>query len=278
MDRFDDDWQEPEYDTNDAEPRDDPKINEASSRILHFFDEQPDEVFYEMQLEVIFEDDYFHWITTKALARLRDGGKIHSSLEILPDVGTIRFYFNRKNRYWRRKAAEVKRLVQMFSRPNFTSALGNQGELLTDAGLSRVGFIEKARNVSEFNGLRWTASKHNLDRVFEKDGVLYGAEIKNRLSYISQNEFQIKSRMCEVLQLRPLFIARMMPKSYIYELFQQRGFALIMKHQFYPLAHEDFAREVRQRLHLPVDCPTRLADGTLQRLLKYHLRSRQARR
>jgi hypothetical protein len=278
MDRFDDDWQEPEYDTNDAEPRDDPKINEASSRILHFFDEQPDEVFYEMQLEVIFEDDYFHWITTKALARLRDGGKIHSSLEILPDVGTIRFYFNRKNRYWRRKAAEVKRLVQMFSRPNFTSALGNQGELLTDAGLSRVGFIEKARNVSEFNGLRWTASKHNLDRVFEKDGVLYGAEIKNRLSYISQNEFQIKSRMCEVLQLRPLFIARMMPKSYIYELFQQRGFALIMKHQFYPLAHEDFAREVRQRLHLPVDCPTRLADGTLQRLLKYHLRSTQARR
>jgi hypothetical protein len=138
---------------------------------------------------------------------------------------------------------------------------------------SRVGFIERARNVSEFNGLRWPASKHNLDRVFEKDGVFYGAEIKNRLSYISQNEFKIKSQMCQVLKLRPLFIARMMPKSYIYELFQQQGFALIMKYQFYPLGYEDFANEVRDRLRLPVDCPTRLADGTLQRLLKYHLRT-----
>jgi hypothetical protein len=163
----------------------------------------------------------------------------------------------------------------MFSRPSFTSALGNQGELLADAGLARVGFIERARNVTEFNGARWAASKHNLDRVFEKDGVFYGAEIKNRLSYISQNEFQIKSRMCQVLKLKPLFIARMMPRSYIYELFQNKGFALIMKYQFYPLGHEDFAKEVRDRLRLPVDCPTRLADGTLQRLLEHHARSTQ---
>jgi len=275
MDRFDDDWLEPEDETLEPEPRNDPKIDEASSLVLKFFDDQPDEVFYEMQLEVIFEDKYFHWITTKALARLREGGKIHSSLDELPDVGTIRFYFNRKNRYWKRKAAEVKKIVQMFSRPNFTSALGNQGELLADAGLARVGFIERARNVTEFNGARWTGSRHNLDRVFEKDGVFYGTEIKNRLSYISQNEFQIKSRMCQALKLKPLFVARMMPRSYIYELFQNKGFALIMKYQFYPLGHEDFAKEVRDRLHLPVDCPTRLADGTLQRLLKYHARSAQ---
>jgi hypothetical protein len=267
---------EPEDDAPESELRDDLKLDEASSRLLRFFDEQPDEVFYEMQLEVIFEDDYFHWITTKALARLRDGGKIHSSLELLPDVGNIRFYFHRRNRYWRRKAAEIKSLVQMFSRPSFTRALGNQGELLTDAGLSRVGFMERARNVSEFNGARWTESKHNLDRIFEKDGIFYGTEIKNRLSYISQSEFQIKSQMCKVLRLKPLFIARMMPRSYIYELFQHQGFALIMKHQFYPLGYEDFAKKVRDRLHLPVDCPTRLADGTLQRLLKYHLRGTRA--
>jgi hypothetical protein len=139
MDRFDDDWPDPEDDSPEPELRDDPKIDEASSRILQFFDTQPNEVFYEMQLEVIFEDDYFHWITTKALARLRDGGKIHSSIEGLPDVGSIRFYFHRKNRYWRRKASEIKRLVQMFSKPNFTGALGNQGELLTDAGLITRG-------------------------------------------------------------------------------------------------------------------------------------------
>jgi hypothetical protein len=223
-----------------------------------------------MQLEVIFERDYFHWITTKALAQLRDTRKIGSSLEILKEVGRIRFYFHLKNRYWKRKAAEIRKLVEQFSEPAFTRALGNQGELLVDAGLPSVGFLPKARDANQFARRQWTETKHNLDRIFEKDGVLYGAEIKNRLSYISQDELYTKLKMCETLHLRPLFIARWMPKSYIYELFKRGGFALLMRFQFYPFGSESLAANVRERLKLPVDCPRRLEDGTLQRLLKFH--------
>src|ERR1700687_3396413 len=95
VDDIPEDWPEPDFDIAEVEPRHDPKVNVASDKLLAFIESNPDEVFYEMQLEILFEDDYFHWITTKALARLRDGGKIHSSLEELPGVGGIRFYFNR---------------------------------------------------------------------------------------------------------------------------------------------------------------------------------------
>jgi hypothetical protein len=268
-----DDWPEPDVDIVEAEPRHDPKVDEASGKLLVFIESNPGEVFYEMQLEVLFEDDYFHWITTKALAQLRDSRKIGSSLEVLNGVGRIRFYFHIKNRYWKRKASEVRKLVEQFSEPAFTSALGNQGELLVDAALPSVGFLPKARNVNGFAGVQWTETKHNLDRIFEKDGVFYGTEIKNRLSYISQDEFYTKLRMCETLRLRPLFIARMMPRSYVYDLFKRGGFALLMKFQFYPFGSESFAATVRKRLALPVDCPKRLEDGTLQRLLKYHSRA-----
>ena len=273
MDDLFDDWSEPNLEVKEAEPRRDPKVNEAAGKLLAFIEDNPDEVFYEMQLEVLFENSYFHWITSKALAELRDSRKIGSSIEPLREVGRIRFYLHVKNRYWKRKASDVRKLVEQFSDPAFTSALGNQGEMLTDAALPSVGFLPKARNANEFGGIRWIETKHNLDRVFEKDGILYGTEIKNRLSYISQDEFRTKLRMCDTLHLRPLFIARMMPRSYVFELFKRGGFALLMKFQFYPFGSELFAATVRERLGLPVDCPKRLEDGTLKRLLNYHNRT-----
>lgn len=275
MDDVFDDWPEPDFDAAELEPRHDPKVDEAAVKLLGFIEGNPGEVFYEMQLEVIFEGDYFHWITTKALAQLRDARKIGSSLEVLKKVGRIRFYFHIKNRYWKRKAAEIRKLVEQFSEPAFTRALGNQGELLVDAALPSVGFVPKARDANQFAGRQWTETKHNLDRIFEKEGVFYGTEIKNRLSYISQAELYTKLKVCDTLHLRPLFIARWMPKSYVYELFKRDGFALLMKFQFYPFGSESFAATVRGRLKLPVDSPRRLEDGTLQRLLKFHDRAKK---
>jgi hypothetical protein len=278
IDDTSEDCSEPDFNVEEDEPRHDPKAEKAADKLLAFIEGNPDEVFYEMQLEVLFEDEYFHWITTKALAQLRDSRKIGSSIQGLKGIGHIRFCFHIKNRYWKRKAVEIRKLVEQFSDPAFTSALGNQGEVLVDAGLPSVGFLPKARNVNAFAGVQWTETKHNLDRIFEIDGVLYGAEIKNRLSYISQSEFYTKLKMCETLKLRPLFIARMMPRSYVYELFKKGGFALLMKFQFYPFGSESFAATVRKRLTLPVDCPKRLEDGTLQRLLNYHNRANAPKR
>jgi len=67
--------------------------------------------------------------------------------------------------------------------------------------------------------------------------------------------------MCAALDLVPLFIARMMPRTYIEQVRQAGGFSLIMKHQFYPMSHRALAIRVKAELGLPV---------TLQRFLKWH--------
>lgn len=79
--------------------------------------------------------------------------------------------------------------------------------------------------------------------------------------------------MCGELGLRPLFIMRAAPKSYMKNIIDAGGYGLIFGWQLYPFGQEAFAREVSDALGLPVDCPARIADGTVQRFLRWHQRA-----
>lgn len=266
-------WEDDRYyepDDNRPGPADDPAVQNLEPLLVELLDADPDRVFYENQLSVLFEKDFFHWVTSRALIDLRESGKIGSAIGELGEGVPLRFYFSRRCRYWKRKAAELRQLVLSFSDPIFARALGVQGELLVDAGLPRAGFHPVGHTVRSWNGVDWKETGHDLDRVFERDGLYYGTEIKNRLSYIPQEEFDAKLRMCRTLNLIPLFIARMMPKTYIDEVYRAGGFSLIMKYQLYPVTHRDLAVRVKAELGLPVDCPSRLQDSTLQRFLNWH--------
>jgi hypothetical protein len=103
-----------------------------------------------------------------------------------------------------------------------------------------------------------------------RDGVAYGVEIKNTLKYIPSDEFAVKLEMCRFLGLRPLFIMRFAPKSYNYQIIGAGGFSLIFKYQLYPFGQKAFADRVKEQLGLPVDCPVRISDGTIERFLKWH--------
>ncbi len=83
-------------------------------------------------------------------------------------------------------------------------------------------------------------------------------------------EFLLKTRLCEGLGVRPVFVCRMLPKSWIYDLSKAGGFALILKYQLYPWTHRDLAARVREGLDLPVDAPRYLAECTMGRFLKWH--------
>lgn len=141
-----------------------------------------------------------------------------------------------------------------------------------DAALPRFGFMPKERKVRSYAGREWTETGHNLDRVFERDEIPYGAEIKNTLEYIPRDELRIKLRMCQWLHLKPLFIVRMAPKSYIEEVRQAGGFTLVFKYQLYPHGHDELTRRVKHELGLPVDCPQTVEDGTILRLVRWHVK------
>jgi hypothetical protein len=266
---------EPDYEPDIAEEERsrDPVVDQAKDVIGAFFDRERANVFYKQQLEVIFENEFFHWVTSRALSELAAEGHISVEREELPGVGTIMLFHANTHRYWRRQAQDVIALVSQFSAPIFTAGLGAQGELMFDAALPTAGFLPSARKVRAYNGKEWKATDHDLDRVFERDGIGYGAEIKNTLKYIPRNELTVKIRMCQYLGLRPLFIVRAAAKNYINEVRLMGGFTLVFKYQLYPFGQKLFADQVRESLRLPVDSPARIADGTVERFLRWHLKT-----
>lgn len=284
-------WEPPDYpdyepdirEEEDERPRD-AVVDQAKDAVRAFFGRERENVFYKQQLEVIFEDDvvhengekhrgFFHWITSRALSELAAEEHIAEEIEELPGIGMIKLYHATTHRYWRRQAQDVIALVTQFSAPAFTAGLGAHGELMFDAALATAGFLPTARNVKAYGGKEWTANDKNLDRVYERDGIAYGAEVKNTLKYIPREELTVKTKICGHLGLRPLFIVRAAAKSYIQEVRLLGGFTLVFKYQLYPFGQKPFADHVRQTLRLPVDSPARIADATVQRFLKWHLKT-----
>lgn len=249
---------------------DDPKVREIEPLLLALFDQDRDAVYYETQLGIMFERRCFHWVTGRALRTLAAAGRIGSFLEELPGGTRLRYYFHRSSRYWKRRAKRIRALVQEFSAPTVTRAVGITGEVLIDAGLPRRGFQFAGEKVRSWGAANWTKTGHDLDRVFTRDGIAYGLEIKNRLGYIDVEVFDAKLAMCQHLGLRPLFVARMMPETYMRRVRQADGFCLLMGRQFFPLGYEDLARRMREELNLPTGTPQRLEDQTLDRFYNWH--------
>jgi hypothetical protein len=252
-------------------PRDH-KIDDAKAVLMaRFFPDDAQGVYYGRQLEIALENEFFHWITKKALNELAAEGKIKFNQERL-DHHVAHFYSPRRHRYPRRQIGKTIKLIAEFSEPTFTRALGHQGEALADAGFAYIGFRVRQRTVREVDGLVWTETNHDLDRLIERDGLRYGVEIKNQLGYIDQTEFQIKLAMCKHFRVRPLFIARMMPRSYVNDVYQAGGFCLLLDNQHYPLMSDDLMRRVRQELSLPVAIIRALPDTAMQRFEEFHVK------
>jgi hypothetical protein len=259
-----------DYDYEDPDGRSrDVAIDSAIGRLLAFFEEFPQQLFYSTQIETRFEREFFHWIIGKGLLELANAGKIQRIPTVVQEK-TINFYAHLKHRYWRREQKEIIGLLERIFHPEFTHAVGRHGELMFDAALGRSGFRAEAKNTNTWKEKAWTETNHNLDRIVTRDGLEYGAEIKNTQNYISRIELQTKIRLCQNLGLIPLFIMRFAPKSYIYEVNKARGFVLLFEKQMYPMGHNALVAEVTERLELKVHSPNEVMDGDMQRLLNWH--------
>jgi hypothetical protein len=164
----------------------------------------------------------------------------------------------------------VVALVEEYADPNIGGAVGLHGEFMVLEGFARSEFVMRGKNTREFSGKTWTETDHNLDFIFEKDGQGYGVEVKNTLGYMEYEELQTKVRLCQFLGIRPVFAARMLPRTWMNELITAGGFGLILKYQLYPWSHKELARRVANELGLPVDAPRALKEGTMNRFMAWH--------
>lgn len=248
----------------------DPLLIQCYEDVKELFESNPKRVFYTRQIEVLLEKRYFHWLTNKAIRELHAAGIILMEEGAMTTGGTAKLYWLKSHRYYKRGFNEVLSLIDEFSSPDITATIGDMGELLVCEAFCRNGFSILSTEFNEYDGKKWTETAHDIDFLFERDGQAYGVEIKNTLPYMETKEFNIKVAMCNHLGIRPLFVNRYFPGNFARGLQMNGGFAFTMKYQFYPRGLKDLVSRIQDTLDLPVDCPRRIEQGTMDRLLNWH--------
>lgn len=183
---------------------------------------------------------------------------------------STRFFIHHSNRYAMRKIKKVEKIIVKYSQDHITRSCGHRAEDLFCNALAMRGFLPKPKKVREYKGRQWKKTGHDLDYVFTRDGIEYGCEIKNSLGYIDKEELELKLEMCTYFGIRPLFIMRSAPKTYINMINMQGGFALIFETQIYELSQEKLVKEIREIIGLPVDCPKAIPSGMIDRFEDWH--------
>lgn len=204
-------WDEYDYYYDESDRPPDPVELQAEAALRAFFEAHQQEVFYSRQLEVRFEDQYFHWITNRALRTLVKDGELLVDRRVLI-TGELHVVRHPRCRYHTRATTALAELVQSYSEPLVTRAVGDQGEMLVLEGFARRGFTMYGRDMRAYRGREWSETGHDLDFIFERGERAYGVEVKNTLPYIPYPEFKTKIRMCQHLGITPVFMCRFLPK------------------------------------------------------------------
>ncbi len=260
-----------DYDNvEESEPSADPKQHEADQLLRAIFTDNPADVFYSRQLEVMLEKRCFHWITHRALRDLVAEGFVRKEIRELATGTNIHLFWLASNRYYKRRAKQVVALVNEYARPTVVREIGARGEELTLEAFARNQFLQRGRNTRTYGGRTYTATRHDLDFIFERDGVAYGVEVKNTLPYMEREDFDVAVAICAHLRIRPVHVVRRNPETWLLELRRAGGFTLMLDWQLYPTLLADLAKRVRTELRLPVDSPRALQEGTMRRLMNWH--------
>lgn len=256
-------------DKNDLQP--DPIEQEAKTEIKDFLNKSENQksVFYSRQLQIIYERHFFHWVTTRALSSLVDEGEVINEQRELSEGGVIELYWHKSNRYYKKKAKKLVSLVEEYIKSS-REGVGRYAELLVHHAFTKNGFIPKGEHTKKINNTEWTESEHDLDFIFERNGIQYGVEVKNTMSYISKQLFLTKLEICEYLNLKPLFIVRMLPKNWFMEVKQRGGYVMFLEYQVHPPSHRELTKRIGRELNLKLDCPESIQDGTMNRFLQWH--------
>lgn len=261
---FDDDFWEPEPESKP--PGKDVVIEAAKAELRHFYSENSSEVAYLKQLQVWNEKTYFHWVTGFAVRDLLEEGFLGSDLQPMRDGSgfSLKFVYKSGNRYRERQKKTISRIVALYSSPGIARAAGSQAQTLFLTALLKAGFLFRGENTNEFGDRKWMETDHDLDFILERDGRVYGFEVKNRLEYISREELQVKIRLCNLLKIRPVFIMRSSPKTYNKLIIEAGGYAWLFEAQVYPLGLEEIVRQMRETLQLPAICSSAIPDGMVR--------------
>lgn len=233
-----------------------------------------DSLFYKKQVEVIFEDAYPHDVTGKAIKELLAEGFLKAEPRFIgkyKDVPII-FVCNRSRRYISREITTRIAIVDRFSDDEVNNGVGKYAEILFAHMLEKNQFQVVDRHTKSFRGKTWRKSRKNLDFIVEKDGIIYGMEVKNTFDYMPQDEFEEKLDMCQFLGLLPVFPVRYSSPQQFELMDKVDGLALTFKTRIFPPGNQNLVTAIWNHFRLPVNIWDSILPPIEAIFLNYHHR------
>ena len=223
----------------------------------------PNSPYHRKQIEVLFEDKYFHWVTSRAVNELIKEGFLKQEKS-----GLAHFVYRADVRVTENDINMRIETIKKYSDSAIVRGVGAYAELLYRFLFGVCGFEIVGENTNEYEGRKWTKTNHNLDYVVKKGSMAYGVEIKNTLDYMENDEFETKLEICEFLNLTPFWIVRNAPKTQFEKMRPAGGAIFVFKTQIYPPTQESLVKEIWEALRLPVMVWKKVPEKTEKRFFK----------
>lgn len=220
--------------------------------------------YYQHQLQVLYESDFFWWVVTDALRELVDEGYLAVfDKERVPDLADLnhvygmKFYANAdairtagEEAVMKKHVMSTARMLDRYGSDANARVLGNQLESLVENQLKILRFEILGRHTNSCGGRRWAGTDHNLDLIARRSNLVIGVEVKNSLNVMPAEEIDVKIDICHHLGIVPVFAVRWI-KPYIDCIRRQGGFSWVFKTQMLPFGQERAAESMYKRLSVP---------------------------
>jgi hypothetical protein len=229
---------------------------EQAKAVLTLFFRSRKTPFHYRQIQVLFETEFYHITTTQAIYSLIDDGML-TTQSFTAGANKVTFVFPShlathpyKNTLLSHIRAKAK-IISLYDNPDVSRILGNHFESLVKNELRANGLRIVSTNTNQYKTRQWPDSRANLDIIAEhQDGRAFGIQAKNELKPIERNELLLQLSICDYLGLKPVFIVRYMPWSFLTDITAQKGFLLTLGTQIYPLGFNKLCQQIRDKLSI----------------------------
>jgi hypothetical protein len=241
-------------------------------------------VITEREAKVRLENEFFPWVVGRVLNSL-DGNELkrygYAGRRRLGKSETTVFYTMSGTPYSeivnliqlkRRISGDVLSIMTGDARP------GYHAEDLFIEAFEKLGFKNHGRDVSEFRGRRVQSIEGkepaNLDFVVERDGIVYGVDVKNWLKYERETIWKVekKVRLAVDLCIVPFIVARYVDRDTIYtRVIRKGGIVYPYVDLLVPPTFRSLADDARRYLGYPILAVDVLPEYKVEWLEKLHL-------
>lgn len=232
-----------------------------------------------MQTKIFLEGKYFHWITENAINELYKEGKLRRRKRKVEEQ-KLTFYFLSELSYTEvapKINLEIPLIMKYF---DISKETGYHAEDLVEKALKKAGYIVVSKNSTYFQGKMWPyKEKGDLDFIAygKSEDRWYGIQVKNKLRYPDHGDIYSFFDVNKYLGLTPWFIARILPKTYIWNTISSGGFITLYPQRKWllPEKYKQLGEEIEQELGVPTlvtDEPTSEIVRDLEKIKTLKLR------